>query len=49
MLSPQDLIGVIVAKIVRNPILITAHGMDITNFENHYFFKLIIIFFFNKL
>ncbi len=35
---PTGLIGVIVAKIFRKPVFITAHGMDITNFENHNLF-----------
>lgn len=41
---PTGLVGVIVAKIVRKPVFITAHGMDITNFENHYFFKKLLVF-----
>lgn len=45
---PTGLIGTIVAKIVRKPIIITGHGMDITNFENSYFFKKLILFSLNN-
>lgn len=45
---PTGLMGVIVAKIVRKPIIITSHGMDITNFENSSFFKKLIVFSLNK-
>ena len=41
---PTGFIGVIVAKILRKPILITAHGMDISNYENSPFFKRLITF-----
>lgn len=45
---PTGLIGVIVAKILRKPIVITSHGMDITNFENSHFFKKLILFSLNN-
>lgn len=41
---PTGLIGVIVAKIMKKPVFITAHGMDINNFENSSFFKRLITF-----
>ena len=41
---PTGFVGVIVAKIIRKPIFITAHGMDLTNFENDPFFKKLIAF-----
>ena len=41
---PTGLIGVIVAKIMRKPVYITAHGMDITSFENISFFKRLLAF-----
>ncbi|MBI5681012.1 MAG: glycosyltransferase [Methanobacterium sp.] len=45
---PTGLIGVIVANIVRKPVFITVHGMDITNFENNPFFKRLIRFSLNN-
>lgn len=45
---PTGLVGVIVAKIVRKPIIITSHGMDITNFENSSFFIKLITFSLNN-
>jgi L-malate glycosyltransferase len=45
---PTGLMGVIVAKIVRKPIVITSHGMDITNFENSSFFIKLIMFSLNN-
>ena len=41
---PTGLIGVIVAKIMRKPVYITAHGMDITSFEKDPFFKRLLAF-----
>ncbi|MBZ2166165.1 glycosyltransferase [Methanobacterium spitsbergense] len=41
---PTGFIGVIVSKIVRKPVFITVHGMDITNFENRPFYKRLITF-----
>jgi len=45
---PTGLIGVIIAKIMRKPVFITSHGMDINNFENNYFFKKLITFSLNN-
>lgn len=45
---PTGLIGVIVAKIMKKPVFITAHGMDINNFENSSFFKQLIKFSLNN-
>lgn len=41
---PTGLLGVIVSKIMRIPIVITAHGMDINNFENKILFKQLLSF-----
>jgi N-acetyl-alpha-D-glucosaminyl L-malate synthase BshA len=41
---PTGFIGVIVSKFVKKPVFITAHGMDITNFQNHPFYKRLITF-----
>lgn len=41
---PTGLIGVIVAKIIRKPVFITIHGMDVTNFENHHIYNRLISF-----
>jgi N-acetyl-alpha-D-glucosaminyl L-malate synthase BshA len=45
---PTGLIGVIVAKIMKKPVFITAHGMDINNFKNSSFFKRLITFSLNN-
>lgn len=45
---PTGLIGVIVAKVMRKPVFITSHGMDINNFENSSFFKKLITFSLNN-
>lgn len=45
---PTGLIGVIVAKILKKPIFITVHGMDINNFENSSIFKRLITFSLNN-
>lgn len=45
---PTGFIGVIVAKIMKKPVFITAHGMDINNFENNSFFKQLITFSLNN-
>ena len=45
---PTGFIGVIVAKIVRKPVFITAHGMDVTNFLEHTFFKRLLSFSFKN-
>ncbi len=45
---PTGFIGVIVAKIMKKPVLITAHGMDINNFEGNTFFKRLIKFSLNN-
>ena len=39
---PTGFIGAIVSKIMNIPLFITAHGMDITNFENQRFFNYFI-------
>ena len=41
---PTGFVGVIVAKILRKPVLITAHGMDVTNFENRPYFRRLLTF-----
>jgi len=45
---PTGLIGVIVTKILKKPIFITVHGMDINNFENSSIFKRLITFSLNN-
>lgn len=45
---PTGLIGVIVAKIIGKSVFITAHGMDINNFENHPLFKRLLAFSLNN-
>lgn len=45
---PAGLVGVIVAKIIRKPVFVTAHGMDINNFENNSIFKKLITFSLNN-
>jgi N-acetyl-alpha-D-glucosaminyl L-malate synthase BshA len=45
---PTGFIGVIVAKIMGKPVFITAHGMDVNNFEEKTFFKLLIQFSLNN-
>lgn len=45
---PTGFITVIVAKIMQKNVFITAHGMDITNFEDNSFFKRIIKFSLNN-
>ena len=41
---PTGFIGVIVSKIIRKPVFITVHGMDIANFEDRLFYKMLITF-----
>ena len=41
---PTGFIGAIVAKIMRKPLFITSHGMDINNFENSPLFRWLIKF-----
>jgi N-acetyl-alpha-D-glucosaminyl L-malate synthase BshA len=45
---PTGLVGVIVAKIIRKPVFVTSHGMDINNFENNSIFKKLITFSLNN-
>ena len=45
---PTGFIGVIVAKIMGRPVFVTAHGMDINNFEEKTFFKRLIQFSLNN-
>lgn len=41
---PTGFIGVLVSKILRRPMIITSHGMDITSFQESKFFKILIKF-----
>ena len=41
---PTGLIGVIISKIIRKPVFITVHGMDVTNFENNPIYERFISF-----
>lgn len=45
---PTGFIAVIVAKIMKKPVFITVHGMDVTNFEDSPFFKMLIKFSLNR-
>lgn len=41
---PTGFVSVIVSKIVGKPVFITAHGLDITSFENRYFYEKLLSF-----
>lgn len=44
---PTGFVGVLVSKILRRPMVITSHGMDVTSFQESKFFKMLIRFSFN--
>lgn len=44
---PTGFVGAIVAKLMHVPLFITAHGMDVYNFEKFFIFRRIISFSFN--
>jgi len=39
---PTGLIGVLVSRLIKKPVFITAHGMDVNNFMEHTLFKRLI-------
>ncbi len=41
---PTGLVAVILSRIIRKPVFITVHGMDVTNFEKNRIYKRIISF-----
>ena len=41
---PTGLVAVILSKIIRKPVIITVHGMDVTNFENNTIYERFISF-----
>ena len=45
---PMGFVGVLVAKIMRKPVFITSHGMDVTSFEDKKLFKMLIKFSLNN-